>query len=66
MKELSRYVRQAKQAKFWMLTVPVRTVRTDTWQGRTIMMTWQVEDVAHFYWLMLTSRVLTCVRINGK
>jgi hypothetical protein len=37
---------------FWMLTIPVRTVRT---------VTWQVDDVAHFYWLMLTSHVLTHV-----
>jgi hypothetical protein len=40
MEKISHSVRQAKQAKFWMLTVPVRTVRTghvagpyaDTWQ----------------------------------
>jgi hypothetical protein len=61
MKELSRSVRQAKQAKFWMLTVPVRTVRTVMWQGRTIMMTWQLDDVAHFYWLVVVqSGVDTC------
>jgi hypothetical protein len=29
MEEISRSVRQAKQAKFWMLTVPVRTVYGD-------------------------------------
>jgi hypothetical protein len=47
---------------FGMLTVPVRTVRTDTWQGRTIMMTWQVEDVVHFYWLMVVQLdVDTCL-----
>jgi hypothetical protein len=28
MEKISHYVHQAKQAKFWMLTVPVRTVRT--------------------------------------
>jgi hypothetical protein len=28
MEKISHSVRQAKQAKFWMLTVPVRTVRT--------------------------------------
>jgi hypothetical protein len=28
MKKISHSVHQAKQAKFWMLTVPVRTVRT--------------------------------------
>jgi hypothetical protein len=27
---------------------------------------WQVDDVAHFYWLMLTSHVLTRVWIAGK
>jgi hypothetical protein len=33
MKKISHSVRQAKQAKFWTLTVPVRTVRTThTWQ----------------------------------
>jgi hypothetical protein len=52
---------------FWVLTVPVRTVRTVTWQGRTIStVTWQVDDMAHFYWLMLMSHVLTRVRIAGK
>jgi hypothetical protein len=25
-------------------------VRTATWQGRIIMMTWQLVDVAHFHW----------------
>jgi hypothetical protein len=50
MKKISHSVRQAKQAKFWMLTVPVHTVRTghmsvrtrhmsvhtrDTWRDRT-------------------------------
>jgi len=35
------------------LTVPVRTVRTATWQGRTIMLTWQLDDVSRFYWLVV-------------
>jgi hypothetical protein len=35
MEKISRSVRKVKQAKFWMLTVPVRTVRTDTCQFRT-------------------------------
>jgi hypothetical protein len=50
MKEISRSVRQDKQAKFWMLTVLVCIVRTVTWQGRTIMVTWQLHDMAHFHW----------------
>jgi hypothetical protein len=33
MEKISHSVRRAKQAKFWMLTVPVRTVRTDTCQS---------------------------------
>jgi hypothetical protein len=37
-----------------MLTVPVRTVRTVMWQGRTICtMMCQVDDVAHIHWLMV-------------
>jgi hypothetical protein len=36
-----------------MLIVPVRTVRTTTWQGRTIMVTWQVGDVANAGWLFV-------------
>jgi hypothetical protein len=48
---------------FWMLTVPVRTVHTVTWQGRTIhTVTWQVGDVAHFHLLMLASSMMTRVR----
>jgi hypothetical protein len=35
MKKISHSVRQAKQAKFWMLTVPVRTVRTGHVSVRT-------------------------------
>jgi hypothetical protein len=50
---------------FWVLTVPVRTVRTVTWQGRTIhMVMWQVDDVVHFYWLMLVNWMLTRVRFG--
>jgi hypothetical protein len=50
MEKISRSIRQAKQAKKLMLTVPVRTVRTlctVTWQGHTDcmmmcqMVTWQ-------------------------
>jgi hypothetical protein len=37
----------SQTGKKMMLTVPVRTV---TWQGRTIMMTWKLDDVAHFHW----------------
>jgi hypothetical protein len=33
MEEISRFYRQVKQGKIWMLTVPVRTVRTATWQA---------------------------------
>ena len=36
-----------------MLIVPVRTVRMTTWQGRTIMVTWQVGDVANAGWLFV-------------
>jgi hypothetical protein len=31
----------------------VRTVRTATWQGHTIMVTWKFNDVAYFYWLVV-------------
>jgi hypothetical protein len=46
MRKISHSVRRAKQAKFWMLTVPVRTVRTDTCQS--VQLTWQrpYSDVA--------------------
>jgi hypothetical protein len=44
-----------------VLTVPVRTVRTATWQGRTIMLTWQRDDVAHFGWMLLSNTVMTRV-----
>jgi hypothetical protein len=33
MEEISRFYRQVKQGKIWVLTVPVRTVRTATWQA---------------------------------
>ena len=46
MRKISHSVRRAKQAKFWMLTVPVRTVRTDTCQS--VQLTWRrpYSDVA--------------------
>jgi hypothetical protein len=46
MRKISHSVRRAKQAKFWLLTVPVRTVRTDTCQS--VQLTWQrpYSDVA--------------------
>jgi hypothetical protein len=55
MEKISRSVHQGKQAKFWMMIVPVCTVRTVMWQGCTIhTVTWQVVDVAHFHWFMIT------------
>jgi hypothetical protein len=33
MEEISRFDRQVKQVKIWMLTVHVRTVRTATWRA---------------------------------
>jgi hypothetical protein len=66
MEKISRSVHQAKQAKFLMLTVPVRTVRYGivrtvmTWQdrtGRTVMM-WQL-----FIGWLLANRVVTRVRL---
>jgi hypothetical protein len=47
MEKISHSVRQAKQAKFWMLTVPVRTVRTDTCQS--VQLTWHVRTVMWRY-----------------
>ena len=47
-RKIWRSVRKVKQGKK-MLTVPVRTVRTATWKGRTIMLTWQLDDVSRFY-----------------
>jgi hypothetical protein len=39
----------------------VRTIRTATWQGRTIMMMWQFDDVVHFRWMIVgISDVDTC------
>jgi hypothetical protein len=43
MEKISRSVRKVKQAKKGMLTVPVRTVRTDTWQS--VQLTWHIRTV---------------------
>jgi hypothetical protein len=46
MEKISHFVRQAKQAKFWMLTVPIRTVRTGhvsvrtMTRGRSVQVMW--------------------------
>ena len=43
MRKISPSVRKAKQANFGVLTVPVRTVRTDTCQS--VQLTWHVRTV---------------------
>jgi hypothetical protein len=53
MEKISHSVCQAKQAKFWMLTVPVRTVRTGHVSvrtmtcGRSVQVTWQHQGMTH-------------------
>jgi hypothetical protein len=49
MKKISHSVRQAKQAKFWMLTVPVRTVRTRHVSVRTRHMSVHTGDTWHIH-----------------
>jgi hypothetical protein len=62
MEEISRSVRQAKQAKIWDADCTCPYSPYGHVEGRTIMMTWQVEDVAHSYWLMVVqSDVDTCL-----
>jgi hypothetical protein len=69
MKEISRSVRQAKQAKFLDAdcTCPtVRTVRTVTWQDRTgrTVVTWQIL-VGRFWASRMSTRVIGWLIIGG-
>jgi hypothetical protein len=61
MEKISRSVHQAKQEKIWDADCTYPYSSYGHMEGRTIMMTWQREDVVHFYWLVVVqSDVDTC------
>jgi hypothetical protein len=60
MEKISRSVRKVKQAKFWMLTVPVRTVRTDTCQSVQTDVACPYGDMAVPEHDMWQRRMMTC------
>jgi hypothetical protein len=53
MEEISRSVRQAKQAKIWDADCTCPYSPYGHVEGRTIMMTWQFDDMAHIGWLFV-------------
>jgi hypothetical protein len=53
MEEISRSVRQAKQAKIWDADCTCPYSPYGHVEGRTIMMMWQFDDVAYFYWTVV-------------
>jgi hypothetical protein len=57
MEEISRSVRQAKQAKIWDADCTCPYSPYGHVEGRTIMMTWQstwqFDDVAYLYWMVV-------------
>jgi hypothetical protein len=61
MEDILQTVRQSKQTKIWDADSPCPYSLYVHVEGHTIMMTWQREDVAHFYWLVVVqSDVHTC------
>jgi hypothetical protein len=50
MEEISRSDRQAKQVKIWDADCTCPYSPYGHVEGRTIMLTWQREDVVHLYW----------------
>jgi hypothetical protein len=61
MEEISRSVRQAKQAKIWDADCTCPYSPYGHVEGRTIMMTWQFDDVAFLLVVGLANRMLTRV-----
>jgi hypothetical protein len=53
MEKLSRFVRQAKQAKIWDADCTCPYSPYGHVEGRTIMMMWQVGDMVHFDWMFV-------------
>jgi hypothetical protein len=53
MEEILRFDRQVKQVKIWDADCTCPYSPYGHVEGRTIMMTWQLADVAHFDWLFV-------------
>jgi hypothetical protein len=61
MEEISRFVRQAKQAKILGADCTCPYSPYGHVEGRTIMMTWQFDDMVHIGWFLSVNVVLTRV-----
>jgi hypothetical protein len=53
MEEISRFDRQVKQGKIWDADCTCPYSPYGHVEGRTIMMTWHIDDVAHFGWMFV-------------
>ena len=53
MEEILRSVRQAKQVKIWDADCTCLYSPYGHVEGRTIMMTWCIDDVVHFGWMFV-------------
>jgi hypothetical protein len=53
MEEISRFDRQVKQGKIWDADCTCSYSSYGHVEGRTIMMTWRIDDVAHFGWMFI-------------
>jgi hypothetical protein len=61
MEKLSRFVRQGKQAKIWDADCTCPYSPYGHVEGHTIMVTWQFDDVAYLYGMMVVQwSVDTC------
>jgi hypothetical protein len=64
MEEISRFDRQVKQGKIWDADCTCPYSPYGHVEGRTIMLTWQREDVVHLYWMVVSeSGADTCLFI---
>jgi hypothetical protein len=65
MEEISRFDRQVKQVKIWDADCTCPYSPYGHVEGRTILLTWQIDDVAHFYWMVVVQwSVDTCHLAN--
>jgi len=53
MEEILRFDRQVKQGKIWDADCTCPYSPYDHVEGRTIMMTWHIDDVVHFGWMFV-------------
>jgi hypothetical protein len=66
MEEISRFDRQVKQGKIWDADCTCPYSPYGHVEGRTIMVMWQLDDVAYLYWLIVVQLDVDTCHIGSK